>query len=440
MKKIFFLLILLNGMIFADGIFKEEEVFIKDGKAYFLNNDALVNGILTSVNEGTTKYSTYENGNKIKERVLNDKREVVSEYFLDSNGLINGKVYIPNENGEVLTAEYKKGIINGNAYQEYYGEFDFEGQFVYGIAHGKVKAIDENGTILNYIYSNGIQNKTIDNFNFNNYFNNEFITDTSLIKEKEVAKKDGKSFNGLSFKSEKGIVSEAYYWINGIKKAEFNFIDGMMNFAKIYKSVDAYDEYIFYQEMNKGVLNTINPFVKGQLNGNFKIYYINGDRQEGVYVNGALKGKAMYYNLENKITETKEYLNNTYKSIVYFDYEKKKIASTSEGKYSEELGDWVNTGKAIYYNENGEIDEDVTYTENKALTKSYYPNGNVKSIGESDLYSGLYIGGVTEYYENGVIKAIYNYLEGNLDGEQIYFDENGQKIKTENYEYGELIN
>lgn len=441
MKKIFLLLVLLNGIIFADGIYKEEEVFIRNGKTYLLKDDSEVNGTITSVKEEVMIYSTYDKGTKTKERVLNAKREIISEYFLDANGLINGKAYVTNENGEVITAEYKKGIINGNAKQEYYGEFDFEGKFVYGIAHGKVKSIDASAKINEHNYSTGIEKKISEPFLFNSYFEKEFVKKEMLKNEKDLMKKDGKNFTGLGFLSENGFVNEIVYYAEGIKKAEFYFVQGIIDSIKLYKTQDIYEEYLFYLEMNKGVLNSINSYEKGQLNGNFKVYYLNGDRQEGVYVNGELKGKGFYYNNEDKIIEIKEYKDGTYKSITYYDYEKGKISSTSEGIYNDELAEWIEIGKSIYYDENGYVEEELTYTnDNKVYSKTYYPSGKTKMTGEIDRSSDFYIGEINEYYESGVIKAKLNYTEGYLNGKQYYYDSEGNQTKVEEYDSGNLIN
>lgn len=441
MKNILTIFIILSKILFANEIYKDEDIFIQNGKAYFLKNDVEVSGTVSSVGNNNITYSIYVKGNISKVKILNFKRELISEYTMDSNGLINGKASIYNENGEVIIGQYKNGIINGEAKQEYYDEFDFEGQFLSGVAHGKIKAIDLNGNKIDYIYSNGIPKKQQETFLFDKYFNKEFVKIELLKNEKNQMKKDGKLFTGLGVKSERGLVTEGIYYLEGIKKAQFNFQDGFMTSLRIYKSTDNYEENLFYSEMNKGVLNSQNIYLNGQLNGKTTEYFLNGERQEGNYVNGELNGKVIYYNFDNKIIEIRIYDNKTYNSISYYDYEKNKISKKSEWKFSYELLDWINTGTATFFNENGYIDEEMIYGDNnKVASKVYYPNGKIKITGEIDVFSDFYIGNVTEYYESGIIKTLYNYSKGYLDGNQYYYDNQGKQIKVEKYDYGTLVN
>jgi len=353
MKKILTTLVLLNSLVFAGGIYTENEIFVKDGKTYFLSDDKEVSGIVTLTGEGSTSYVTYEKGVKVKEKVLNNKREVIAEYSIDSNNLVNGKSYFTNESGETIKADYKKGIINGKASQEYYGEFDFEGQFINGVGHGKVTTIDENGENVDYTISNGISKKSLDTYSFSSYFDKDFVDATLIKVDNSIAKKDGKNFTGLTFVAENGFIHDASYYTDGVKKADFYFDEGFMYSAKIYKSSDIYELYTFYGEMNKGILASVMTYTNEDLNGDYKSYSLNGERTEGTYSNNELTGKLTTYDMDNKIVSVKVYTNKIYKYTEYFDFEKGTIKSTSEGKYDDKIGDWIFTGKALFYNENG---------------------------------------------------------------------------------------
>lgn len=440
MKKILTTLVLLNSLVFAGGIYTENEIFVKDGKTYFLSDDKEVSGIVTLTGEGSTSYVTYEKGVKVKEKVLNNKREVIAEYSIDSNNLVNGKSYFTNESGETIKADYKKGIINGKARQEYYGEFDFEGQFINGVGHGKVTTIDENGENIEYTISNGISKKSLDTYSFSSYFDKDFVDATLIKVDNSISKKDGKNFTGLAFVAENGFIHDASYYTDGVKKADFYFDEGFMYSAKIYKSSNIYELYTFYGEMNKGILASVMSYTNEDLNGDYKSYSINGERTEGTYLNNELTGKLTTYDVDNKIVSVKVYTNKTYKYTEYFDFEKATIKSTSEGKYDDKIGDWIFTGKALFYNENGFLYNEITYsTGNKAYSKEFYPSGKLKLSGEVDPYTSYYKGEIKEFYETGILKAKYNYVDGYLSGKQYFYDTKGVQTKVETYESGELL-
>ena len=440
MKNILIILVLISNLTFAAGVFTENEIFVKDGKTYFLLDEKEVTGIVTISGEGTTSYITYDKGVKVKEKILNSKREVIAEYSLDSNGLINGKNNFTNENGETIKADFKKGLVNGKARQEYYGEFDFEGQFINGVAHGKVTSIDENGANVDYMISTGVSQKNLEAFGFSSFFEKEFVNSTVIKLENGIAKKDGKIFTGLSFISENGYITNASYYNEGILKAEFYFSEGFMYSAKFYKNTDSYNFYTFYGEMNKGILSSIMSYSNEVLNGDYKTYTLNGDRVEGTYVNDEIKGKVTTYNADNKIVAVKIQENKTFKNTEYFDFEKGKIRSVSQGKFDDKIGDWINTGKALFYLEDGSLENEITYSAgNKAYSKEFYPSGKLKISGEVDPYTSYYKGEIKEFYETGVLKAKLNYVDGYLNGKQYYYDSKGTQNKVETYDSGNLI-
>ena len=106
MKKILMSIVIINAL-FANEIISNKEIYLKEGKAYFIKDEKIVSGTILAEVDGNFIYSNYENGNKVKERVLNNKRELISEMTIDKNNLINGKVNFTNEYGENIIADVK---------------------------------------------------------------------------------------------------------------------------------------------------------------------------------------------------------------------------------------------------------------------------------------------------------------------------------------------
>lgn len=439
MKKLILFAILINSIIFGNTIYSVNDIFIKNGKGYLLKDDKELTGVVLKSIGDFKIYTSYEKGVMTKEKILDSNGNTISDYFLDAFGLINGLFYIELDTGETIKANYKRGMVDGIGEQTFYEDFDFEGNFSYGIAHGKVEAIDINGKVKEYNYSQGVQNNKLEKPLFEEYFNKDFTPKTALEISGDTAKKSGKDYTGMAYKGANGLLSEGIFYSNGIKKAEFYFAEGFMYLARVHKNKNSYEEYLFYEEMNKGVLYSYSNYENGKLTGLNKVYYINGDREEKNYKDNQPIGKNIVYDLGNKILEITEYNGDNYKKTSYFDYEKNKIRLITQGTYNKEYMEWRKIGKEIRYFENGKIEEEVIFDRNTASSTIYYPSGKIRFKGNIDIYTEYYTGIVEEYYESGNIKAKYNYSEGYLDGTQTYYDEKGSIIKIEEYDYGYLL-
>lgn len=436
MKKILMSILIINS-IFANEVINNKEIYTQNGKAYYIKDEKIVSGIVFTESDSNFVYSTYENGKKIKEKVLNSKREVISEYTIGADNLINGKVNFTNGYEETIVADVKNGIINGNANQTYYEEFDFEGEFVNGIAHGKLKILNDQYVVEDKIFTNGLEGKKNSELMFKEYFSNKFTNQSKItFNNNGKAQNDNKPFTGLAVKELNGYVSEATYYKTGEKIADFSFEDGFMGSAKIYSGIDSYVKYDFLKEINKGILSGITNYSKEIPEGDASVFYLNGQRMEGKYVNGRLMGKVIFYDKNNKIIKVEEYKDKTFTETTYYDYNKNIKKSEAQGNYSS-YGEKEKNGKEIFYDINQNIESEITYTGEVAYKKSFYPNGVVKLEGQIDYYEEYYIGEWKEYFESGKIKSKFNYADGVLDGKKYYYNELGNEVKVENYNYGE---
>lgn len=436
MKKIL-LSIIISSILLANEIIVSNDIYTKEGSAYFLSTDKPVSGIVSSAVNGQTIYTTYENGKKIKEKVLNNSRELVSEYSINEINLINGNVNFTNEYEENILAEVKNGIINGKAKQTYYGQLDFEGDFSYGVAHGKLKIIDSNSILQDKIYSNGKISNKVENFIFKDYFSKEITTNSKIsFNVNGKAQKNSKPFTGLILNNnEAGYASSGTFYNSGEKTADFTFIDGFMAVAKVYKGINSFIQYDFLADIEKGILSEITNYKNNKPDGSSTVYYLNSERMEATYVNGRLFGKAITYDKNNQIIKVDEYTNDSFTSTTYYDYNKKTKKSEVSGVYNQ-YGEKIKKGKEIFYDLNQTVEGEINYDNSTYIKKLFYPNGKIKSEGEVDFWGQYYIGNVTEYYENGAIKTKASYTEGVLDGKKYYYDENSVEVKVENYNYG----
>ena len=438
MKKIIFLFLALTVFSYSETFIKDADIFFKDGKAYSLIDDKEISGVIYKEQDGLTYYTTYDKGAKVKERILNAKREIVSEYSFDDQGLINGKVMFTDDYGVSTISTYGKGIINGYAKASYYEDLDYEGSFSYGIAHGKMKFLDVNYLIQEKNIYNGKINDKTENFIFNEYFSKDFVKNSDIKIENDKAYRNKNLFTGFAFTGSDGYVTSGIYYSAGDKKASFEFAQGFMTRALVYTNKTNFTEYKYLSfGYVQGMLYTITNFVNGVENGFYSTYYEDGWRFEGTFKDGKLFGRGVYYDEKNKIREVHDYLNDKYSAILYFDYEKNLIEGKLQGEKLN--GEWIKTGKAVYYTNSGKLDEEIEYNGPKGYTKLYYESGKLKREGYVDSYTNLYVGEIKEYYETGVLKSKLNYTDGYLNGKQYYYDEKGNELKTENYDYGALL-
>lgn len=438
MKKIFWIFVLVSIFTYSDTIIKESDIYFKGNKAYFIVNDKEVDGLLYREQSGFIYYTNYEKGSKVREKILNSKRELISEYSFDNLGLINGTILYSDDYGIIKETTYSKGIINGFAKASYYEDLDYSGNFSYGIAHGKIKFLDFNYVIQERNVSNGKFVHKEEKYLFAEYFQNDFVRAENIKIENNKAYRDKNLFTGFAFNSQDGYISLGTYYDKGERKAYFEFARGFMTRAIVYSDRNTYTEYRYLTlGFIDGMLYTMVNYSNNKENGAYLVYYEDGWRFEGNFVDGKLFGKGYYYDENNKVREEHDYLNDKYSAIVYYDFEKKHIEGRLQGEKIN--GQWIKTGKAVYYTRDGKLREEVEYNGLIGYQKVYYESGKIHKETYIDSYTNLFNGEYKEYYENGKLKVKFNYINGYLNGKQYYYDENGRETKVEEYDYGNLL-
>ena len=157
---------------------------------------------------------------------------------------------------------------------------------------------------------------------------------------------DGFVYDITTGKLASGIITKRYY--NGVIIFEQKVKDGLAD--------GKHREYYIDSE-GKRLLKTIGKYKKGEKEGTWKEYYLNGQLQEiAKYENGKLEGKYKSYYRNKKLESEGEFEKGNKEGTWIFYYENGE--KKSEGKYrdDEKVRKWK------YYNTNGKIDKEVRYT------------------------------------------------------------------------------
>jgi antitoxin component YwqK of YwqJK toxin-antitoxin module len=200
------------------------------------------------------------------------------------------------------------------------------------------------------------------------------------------------------------------------------------------------------------------------LNGESKVYYANGQvSHEMMYLGDKMNGPFTEYTIEGKVSKKGGYKNGIYDGniVVNYDSGKKK----EEGKFANGMreGGWN------FYLETGLPELTIWFKADK-VEKKHYANGTFQTFFDSGIPQSEYSyknynkeGAFVEYYDKGAyeqipaspedvaqgiafreqlkgtqVKQKGKYLNGQLNGELLYYKISGELEKTEVYENGQL--
>ncbi|WP_443633585.1 DUF1036 domain-containing protein [Candidatus Marifrigoribacter sp. Uisw_064] len=224
---------------------------------------------------------------------------------------------------------------------------------------------------------------------------------------------------------------------------------------------------------DNGQLRSIKNYVDTIEHGSFIEYYQDGTLSEkGTMKNGELDGAYWSYNKKGQLDDYATYKNSykvgpfktfwetgelkeegTYKSVYFFDGEYDETIRTGVYKaylpngvivISEKLGinkynEEIAIGKAIrndYYATDDPYkfilkeESNLLDGEYHGVSKEYYENGQLKTIGE--FIKGEEVGIHKEYYNNGQLKSNTTFVDGNKIGLYEEYLENGSPYEKGN--------
>lgn len=377
------------------------------------------------VDEKATEY--YANG------------DVYSEISFD-NGVRNGleKKFHPNKkvsseinyfNGD-LQGTYKTFFSNGNPLEV--------GQSLEGYYNGPWKTYYRDGTLQSdFSYDKGSLNST---YVFNDrdgklYYEYEYRKGDiiaykfydkqgAIVKE---AKKKGGEFYYESYAPNGNKTSEGLYDISGGKKGEWKFYssNGVLSDNGNYSDNKAQGEYTtFYKNGDK---ESISKYKNDSLVGYYVDYHKNGKlNTQGWYKNSLRHGEWHTYYTDGTINSINYYHSGKLNGDQKYHNGNGELASISKYKYDKLYSD-------EYLDDNGMVFETMVYGDKKGTytLKLKYKNGQVER--SVDYVNGVKHGDYNyfDFYGNKVISG--RYLNGNIDGELIWYHKDGSIESTMNY-------
>ena len=221
----------------------------------------------------------------------------------------------------------------------------------------------------------------------------------------------------------------------------------------IKESVDG--EYTVIDEGGRSVIATIK---NGQIDGEFKEYYENGELYIiGKYINGMKQESWKTYSETGKLWIKDEYKDGKLNGEHYKNY-------TSTMKYSEygNYKDGTKNGKWTEYYENGEKSSEGNYYNNQKVDEWIEWSSTGKKDTEANYINGELYGKTIRYQGNGKIfyeadieesetKIKAYFPDGNINFEGLlvnnkrsgkwkFYDKNKSVISIKEYENGTLIN
>jgi antitoxin component YwqK of YwqJK toxin-antitoxin module len=163
----------------------------------------------------------------------------------------------------------------------------------------------------------------------------------------------------------------------------------------------------------------------GKFNGKWKDLYSNGKVQaEGQYTDSRRSGLWKFYNTNEKVEQTGAYNNGRPDGLWKWYYNNGSMLR------EEEYFQGVRDGLSTEYSLTGEIIAQGAYSDGEM-------NGDWKFNSGSSAEEGKYIIGLKDgiwksYFPDGTLKFKGNFVQGNPDGKQTLYYENGN-IKEEQY-------
>jgi uncharacterized protein len=351
-----------------------------------------------------------------KELYLNDKKEGMSVYFFANGQQRENIIYADNkrqgnsmiydEKGNVITIEaYFKGVLTEREkinrtdneglkqgiWRTYYANGRIKSEYYYkdDLLNGDLKEYDENGNIrilLHYAKGSIIE-----------------TNDTSSIDVEIINKYD-----------QEGNLSFSGSYKNGIPVGIHRVYD---NTGKVINS-------ILYGEgglkVGEGIITN-----EGKREGEWRYYYNDGTiMSKGSFQNNFESGIWKFYYKNEKVEQSGVYKNGKEDGLWEWFYENGSI------KREEEYYNGKQEGRYVEYDTVGNLIASGSYFEDQKEGDWTYQVGDNTEKGKyiGDLKDGKW----QSFYSNGKLKYQGNFIQGNPDGEHIFYFPNG-KISEINY-------
>lgn len=421
-----------------DTIFNKSEIIVRNASKDTLEISKLKNG----KKHGLQKLF-YNNGEiKAKVHFKNGLPNGKSEFFTQPNTiLIRTENYkaLPKENRSVLHGlvqtfqydgklvekiRYKNGKKDGK-YQTFHsnGNLNIEGSYKEDLEFGKKLTYHNNGILLR---------------------DENFI----IIKNPDYIKLDpteGKPLNTPtgSSKREVQVIHEKLSVLDG--KITYYYSNGQLQQVFNYKAGKKHGVCIAYYQDKTNSIRSKQIFKADKEHGAYSFYFSNGNlERQGIYYAEKLIGDSLHKNVyegkiytyhqngtKSKIENWKDYKRNGVQETYYYN--------TGELQKTEFFEDNLKTGKEERFDREGntiyvgyfEIAEVDGHRVSQQVGTETYWEKDMKTTVEWE--NGKVNGPIKNYYENGQLKELRFFEDGELkEGTHQTFYKNGQ-IKTDYY-------
>ena len=238
-----------------------------------------------------------------------------------------------------------------------------------------------------------------------------------------------------------------FYYKNGIKKSEGEFIKGKRNGAWKYYSetggikeegvYDAGNEKLYKSYYDNNNLSMEVTVANNKINGTKKSYFSNGNIASSTeYKDGEINGTESYYYRNGSPRYTLKNVNNSLSGdlVEYFDngkvYQKVTFANSNREGASKTF--WNNAGNTV--------ETEGNYVKNKPVGewKTYYRSGKpLKQMSYNN--DGQLDGVLKEFHENGKLETEEVYANGKLNGISKEYSDDGILWQEFLYKKGKLL-
>jgi len=172
--------------------------------------------------------------------------------------------------------------------------------------------------------------------------------------------------------------------------------------------------------MSEGIVDE-----SGKYNGKWKDFYPNGKvLAEGQYTDSRRTGNWKFYNTSQKVEQTGSYNNGRPDGLWKWYYENGAVLREEEYFQGQRDGSWTE------YSITGEVIAQGQYSDGERNGDWKFKTGDYTEEGKYII--GLKDGVWKAYYADGSLKFKGSFVQGNPDGSQTLYYENG-KVKEEQY-------
>ena len=359
----------------------------------YLKDETIEENFIEDVKNGTALHRFPDGKIKTKTSFINGREEGISKEY-SKDGLIIS--LIEYKKGYVINSEninrYREGLKHG-VWKEFYDNENvkWEGEYSYGKRDGYFKEFDIKGNLLK----------------IEKYRNDELIIDAPELINYEVRTnyyKNGKVKIVQSYKDNipEGIRRE--YTPEGIITKSFIFKNGII--------------------IGEGVVDE-----KGMRQGPWKDFYESSEKEaEGIYLNNLRQGEWKFYFKNGKIEQTGKY-NTDGKP----DGKWKWYYESGNLRKEDNFKNGVFNGNHVELSDSGKVIVKGDYIDGEEEGEWIYEVGDEKELGS-------YVAGKREgewkHYTGEMLNFEGSYIEGNPNGEFVYFWENGNVREKGKYIMG----